>query len=201
MCFMKTKPSALAPFLRSDVQGALLGELYADPSREHTISTLATAVGTSPTTAMREVDRLVEAGYLNDRHIGRSRMVCVNTEHPLYQPISQIVRHSYGALPVLSNLLSGIQGIREALVYGSWAARSVGIPGRDPHDVDVLVVGSIRPRAAARIAAEATDRLGKEVNIHVASIGEWHDRRGFLADVAEKPMVRIDLHHESEVAA
>jgi predicted nucleotidyltransferase len=39
-------------------------------------------------------------------------------------------------------MLATIDGVAEAYIYGSWAARYHGEPGSIPADVDVLVVGT-----------------------------------------------------------
>lgn len=94
--FMKTTPSVVSPLFRSEVQGKILGEIFL--SREaHTISSLAKAVGTSQPTAMREVNRLVAAGYVTDRSVGRARVVKANLSHPLYRPLQEIISYSYRA--------------------------------------------------------------------------------------------------------
>ena len=48
---------------------------------------------------------------------------------------------TYGPAAILPELLARVDGVREAYIYGSWAARYRGEPGTEPRDVDVLVVG------------------------------------------------------------
>lgn len=197
---MKTMPSALAPFLRSETQGAILAELFIGHG-EHTISSLAKTVGTSPPTVMREVDRLVAAGYVTDRHLGRVRIVTANIQHPLYRPLQDIIRYSYGPVPILHDLLERQPGIDQALIFGSWAERASGIPGHDPKDIDVLVIGTMRPRAAAALANKATDLLGKEVNIRVSLPEDWRTKTdGLLREIASRPTIDLHLQDRLEVA-
>lgn len=195
---MKTMPSALAPFLRSETQGMILAEIFMGHG-EHTISSLAKAAGTSPATVMREVDRLVAAGYVTDRHIGRARVVTASTQHPLYRALQEIIGYSYGPVPVLRSVLQAHPDIDQALIFGSWAERASGIPGHDPNDIDVLVIGKMRPRAAAALANQATDLLGKEVNMRVCSREDWETRSdGLLREIARRPT--IDLHVNDRLA-
>ncbi len=191
---MKTMPSALAPFLRSETQGAILAEIFIGHG-EHTISSLAKKVGTSPSTVMREVDRLVESGYATDHHVGRARVVNANPRHPLYKPLREIVRYSYGPVPILHNLLERHPDIHQAFIFGSWAERASGIPGHDPNDIDVMVIGTMRPRAAAALANQASDLIGKEVNIMTVSPNEWRSMNdGLLREIASRPVVDLHLH-------
>lgn len=191
---MKTMPSTLAPFLRSETQGEILAEIFIG-SGEHTITSLARKAGASPATAMREVDRLVEAGYVVDRHIGRARVITANTVHPLYRPLQEIIRYSYGPVPILRDLLKDEPEIHQALIFGSWAERASGIPGHDPNDIDVLVIGALRPRAAAALANTASDLIGREVNIRTVTPDEWRAKTdGLLREIEGRPIVDLHLH-------
>ena len=44
---MKVAPPVLAPLLRSDTQGRILAEVFVDPEREHSVTSLANHAGTS----------------------------------------------------------------------------------------------------------------------------------------------------------
>lgn len=69
--------------------------------------------------------------------------------------------------------LGGVQGV---VVFGSWAARHAGIPGHDPHDLDVLLIGEPSQIAANRAADELGRRLDLPVGLTVVSESEWeHD--------------------------
>lgn len=192
--YMKTMPSAMAPFLRSETQGRLLAEIFFGAG-EHTISSLGQAADTSPATAMREVDRLEASGYVKGRHYGKSRVVTANEQHPLYRPLREIIRYSYGPVPILHDLLEGHPDIDQALIFGSWAERASGIPGHNPNDIDVLAIGAIRPRAAAALANDASELLGKEVNIRVSTLEAWKRQTDGLArEIASRPTVDLHLH-------
>lgn len=192
--FMKVMPSALAPFLRSDTQGVLLAEIFMNDA-EHTISALAKVAETSTATVIREIDRLVAAGYATERHVGRARLIKANTHHPLYRPLKEIISYTYGPVPILQGLLESHPDIDHALIFGSWAERASGVPGHDPNDIDVLAVGKIRPRAAAALANQATDLLSKEVNIRVCSLEDWTARiDGFLREILRRPTIDLRLH-------
>ncbi|HEX3515320.1 MAG TPA: hypothetical protein VHT26_15095 [Trebonia sp.] len=108
------------------------------------------------------------------------------------------------ALPVLTDLLSGIAGVEQAYIYGSWAARYLGEPGPVPPDVDVLVVGPADEDALCDVAREAEDRLGREVKITAISQQYWdapapaesfhlNVAEGLMRHVRESPHVRLGL--------
>jgi predicted nucleotidyltransferase len=182
----------LTPFLRSDAQGAVLAETMLDPTTELTISEIARRAGVLPAVAHREVSRLVDADVLRDRRQGNNRLIRANTEHPLWQPMSQIVVETYGPAPLLRDLLVEVPGIREAYIYGSWASRRVGQPGSPPRDIDVLVVGDPSRTDLLDVADAAQQRLHTEVNIRTVRPEEWATRdQPFLMTVASRPLITL----------
>ncbi|WP_211373999.1 nucleotidyltransferase domain-containing protein [Cellulomonas fimi] len=189
---MKTPPSALAPFVRSDAQGDVLAHVLLHPDREFSIADVQRATGTAAAVAHREVTRLLDAGVLTDRTVGRSRMVRVNPDYPLLRPLTELVTATYGPVPVLKDVLRGIDGVREAYIFGSWAARRAGEAGPTPRDVDVLVVGSA-PRAALADAARAAEQwLSREVNISRVSAAEWDEGTApFVRTVRSRPLTAV----------
>lgn len=190
---MKPSVPLLAPILRSDVQGRLLGELWLHPEKEFTGAEIAARIDTSPATVSRELSRLVEAGYATDRVSGRNRYVRVNAQHPLFGPLSEILVYAYGPLPVLRDVIHRVPGVVEAHLYGSYAARMHGEPGPDPRDLDVLVVGDSVDRAALEDAVDdARTRLRREVNPVVVTPQTWAEASsGFLRQLRARPLVPI----------
>ncbi|MDS0137416.1 MULTISPECIES: ArsR family transcriptional regulator [unclassified Amycolatopsis] len=196
---MKASPSLL-PLLRSRMQGELLALVLLHPEREYSITELARAFGVSATTVLREVERLVGGGILEDRRVGRSRLVKARTDTPLYRPLSDVISVTFGPLPLLAEALSGLAGVREAYIYGSWAARYSGEPGPPPGDVDVLVVGSPDPDALFDLAEGVSRRLDREVNVHRLSPSAWAAESStdpFLTSVRERPLVPLPLAQEA----
>ncbi len=196
---MKVSPSLL-PILRSQLQGELLALLLLHPEREFGITELATDFGVSPTAVLREVARLTEGGILVDRRVGRSRLVRARTDTPLYRPLSDLMSVSFGPMPVLAEALAELVGVREAYIYGSWAARYNGEPGPPPADVDVLVVGEPDPDGLFDLAEDVSRRLRRDVNVHRVSAEAWAAARAddpFLTSVRERPLVSLNLGQEA----
>jgi predicted nucleotidyltransferase len=191
--FVKTLPSALTPFVRSDVSGALLAETLGRPDAEFSLAELARLTGAGTSVVHKEVGRLVSAGVLRDRSVGRNRMVRANQDHPLFALMRDLISATYGPVPVLRELLLAAPGVEAVYIYGSWAARRAGEPGEFPHDIDVLVVGSAPQRELADIARAASERAGIDVNVSRVSLEEWASSSPtpFLATVKDRPMIAI----------
>jgi len=190
---VKNLPAVLAPFIRSDAIGAILSEVFLHPSTDFTLAELARRTGTLPAVVHKEVSRLVDGQVLLDRREGKNRLVHVNQAHPLYAPMGEIIATTYGPVPVLRDLLSGLDGVVEAFIFGSWAARRAGQAGGFPRDIDVMVIGELSVDDLLAVQAEAHEQLGLEVNIHRSSLQDWRDRSDnpFLTEVASRPVVEL----------
>jgi predicted nucleotidyltransferase len=191
---MKPSVPLLAPLLRSDTQGRLLAELYLFPDRERTASQLARDVETSLPTVLRELDRMIPMGFLTERLSGRNRYVRVNAEHPLYRSVAEVVRYAYGPVALLPEILRSVDGVEEAYVYGSWAARLAGEIGSDPRDIDVILIGDPDRRAVFDASERATRQLGRETNIRAVSRSAWDAGDDlFVRTVKERPLAWLEL--------
>ena len=193
---MENGPSWLLPLLRSRVTGALLALLYLHPDRDYSLAEAGKAIGASPKVMSTEADRLVTAGLVREARRGQARLIRAETTGPVSRPLTDLLAVTYGPLPVLGDLLSGVTGVQQAYIYGSWAARYSGEPGPVPRDVDVLVIGTADEDDLYDIAREAENRLGREVNISAISPQYWKapdPADSFMRHVRERPLVRLEL--------
>jgi hypothetical protein len=60
-----------------------------------------------------------------------------NTAHPLYDALRRIILATYGPPAVIADEFDRIAAAEAVVLFGSWAARYVGQPGRAPNDIDV----------------------------------------------------------------
>lgn len=190
---MKPSHSQLTPFVRSDAVGAILAELLGHPDRELSLSELGRRTGVSAPVVHREVSRLVDTDVLLDRYEGRNRLVRANEEHALFTLMRDLISATYGPVPVLRELFDKVEGIDQALIYGSWAARRAGLSGPYPNDIDVLVIGSTPRKLLATIAARAEERLSLPVNVTRLGPDDWSadTPSPFVATLRERPFVDI----------
>lgn len=190
---------ALLPIFRSDAQARILATLLLDPSREASIADLAELGGIRPPNALREVNRLIGAGLLKDRRVGRTRLVSADASSPYHQPLVQILARSFGPVLVIGDELAAVPGIDQALIFGSWARRFLGQAGPQPGDVDVLVIGGPPGRDLRRANARMEDALHIPVQITTVTSHEWAAAEsGFLRDVQTKPSITLDLTESGE---
>jgi DNA-binding transcriptional ArsR family regulator len=193
----------LLPIFRSRQQAELLADMLSDPSREESLTALASRVGIPLASAQREVERAEKAGLVASRRVGKTRLVRANQASPYFEPLAELLVRSFGVPRVLADALADVDSVEDAYVFGSWAARWVGEEGTRPvGDIDLLVLGN-PDRDALYVAAEgAGRRLGREVQVTIRDAG-WLESGSdsFHQTVTSRPMVRLDLQSADDTAA
>jgi predicted nucleotidyltransferase len=188
---MQAPTPPLLPLLRSRLQAELLTLVLLTPGREWSLTELADRAGSSLSSAQREMARAEQAGVVASRRLGNTRLVTA-ADSPLTGALTELLLRSFGPRQVVAEELSGLAGIESAFLFGSWAARYAGQPGRAPADIDVLVIGDPDRDELDEAASRASSRLGREVNVTIRSARWWRGGGdGFHAEVTGRPLVSV----------
>lgn len=187
---MRTQSPAIAPFFRSQVQARLLAALLLSPHGEIGVTELQDRVGASRSGINQELSRLLAAGILERRLVGRAALYRPAEDSPLVEPLRQLVERTVGVEPELRRVLAPIEGIEAAAIYGSWAA---GTSVRPDSDIDVLVIGDADAAALEQAVRQVERLVGRDVNLTSYDRDEWLDRvrrrSGFARTVLDRPRV------------
>ncbi len=188
---MQSPTPQLLPLLRSALQGEILALILLNPEQEWSLTDIATRIGTSVSTAQREVSRAEEAGVVVSRRVGNTRLVRA-LPSPITDPLTELLLRSFGPPQVIAEEFTPVVGIEGLYLVGSWAARYAGTPGRAPADLDVLVIGQPDRDEVDDAAERARHRLGREVDVTIRSEKWWrHGTDGFHTEVTTRPLVPI----------
>ena len=189
------------PILRSQQQGELLARLLGDPELEVSLTDLAGLVEAPVSSVYREIERAETAGLVVSRRIGNTRLVRANTDSPYFSGLSDVLVRAFGPPEVLAEVLTGIDHIDSAYIFGSWAARFQGDSGERPvADIDVLVLGEPDRTELYAAASAAEARLGRLVQVTVRAAGWLQTGEGnFHATVSQRPLVPIELRNDRTV--
>jgi predicted nucleotidyltransferase len=146
----------------------------------------------------REIQRAEQAGLVTTRKVGNTRLVRANTDSPYYAGLAEVLTRAFGVPAVLAEVLSPLQGITEAYVYGSWAARHAGLNGPRPvGDIDVLVLGDPDRDQFYIALSDAEGRLGRPVQATIREPGWLESGTGAFHDtLTSRPMLRLDTSRD-----
>lgn len=191
----KSPSPPLLPILRSQQQAELLALLLGDPELEASVSDLAERTDIPYASVHREIERAEKTGLLTSRRVGRTRLVRANTASTYYDGLSDVLTKAFGVPHLLASVLTGIDGIDQVFIYGSWAARYLGEPGPRPvGDIDVLVLGEPDRDVLFEATSPLETRLGRPVQITIRNARWLETGSGsFHETVTSRPLVEVPL--------
>ena len=155
---MSQSAPGLIPIFGSEGQLRLLGR--SSFTRTGTLAELQQTTGITQQTVSREVNRLLDAGLLHGRRLGRLHLVKPSRASPYFPELSGLLLKALGPRSVLGERLAGVDGIEDAYIFGSWARRYEGEPGAPPGDIDVVIIGE--PNVDA--VYDSTSSAGRPAN-------------------------------------
>lgn len=189
---MYSAAPALLPIFRSDLQARVLGELLLSPEAERTTAELAAIGGASPQAVWRELNRLVEAGLVKERLVGRTRVLRANADDPNFEPLVAILSRTFGPPALVRDAFAHLPGVERVLIHGSWASRYQGVPGPPPHDLDIVVVGAPRGRELRAAITALEERVSMPVQVVTVTPEEWALAESeFLRAVDSRPQTLV----------
>jgi len=179
---------------------SVLGLLYGRPDDSFYLRQVARTVGIASGTVQRELRPLVHAGIVLRVRQGHQVYFQANRGCPVFLELRGLVVKTVTVGEVVQAALAPLRGrILLAFVYGSFAR---GAQQRGS-DMDVLIVGNVRFGEAVAALARAQEKLGREVNPTVYSVGEFRTRlsagQHFLVSVLKGPKIFL-IGGERELA-
>lgn len=106
-----------------------------------TVSECAVISGTAVSTTSLVLDDWQKAGFIKAEMIGPTKRVTIDHEHPLYEPIKELI-HKYGEYlektiqTIQKNKILQSPVVLAVVVYGSFARKDIN----SKSDVDLLIV-------------------------------------------------------------
>ena len=106
-------------------------------------------------------------------------------------PLAELLHITFGPRPVVAEEFREIGGSPQVAIYGSWARRFRGEVGREPADIDVVVIGSVDRDQVYAAAERAQERLQMPVNTTTRSPRSWAEATDPLVMTAKQDAVFV----------
>jgi predicted nucleotidyltransferase len=172
-------------FLFTDRQQRLLAALLLHPERAWSLSDLLEQGGRGHSGTQQFVKNLLEAGLIQEVLDRKRRKFLANTQHPIFPELASICRKTFGVRDVVLNALEPFRcGITEAFIFGSVAKGTEG----PKSDVDIMVIGDVRPSQLLSAQKALEESLGREVHFNVYDKQEWQQLQ------ADDPIISAIAH-------
>ncbi len=174
----------MLPYLvSSKLRRRLLTHYFTHPEEKYYVREMAVLLGLDPGNLSKEFRRLAQDGLFQEERKGKIKFYRLNTGHPLYKELKQIIFKTEGVEGRLKALVNEFPEIERAFIYGSYAKGKE----RAASDIDLVIVGTPeRKRLTSRIR-ELEDELQREINFNVYPPSEFEkkseEKGSFLAQV------------------
>lgn len=181
----------LTQIFSSKVRAALFRILFGFQDNELHMRELEREAGCTIGPIQSELKRLLGLQLVVCRRSGNRLYYRANREHPLYPDIRSMVIKTTGLASALTEQFKDRDDVRVAFVFGSIASGTQ----QAGSDIDLMLIGEIGLRALSGLMAEMRLTLGREINPHVLTVGDFVERRNrgehFIVSVLESPKLFI----------
>jgi predicted nucleotidyltransferase len=100
-------------------------------------------------------------GVLSKRQLGNLSLYKINRKYPLLSELKSTVKKSFGLEMELKKMLEKIKGIKEAVIFGSYAQDKMEMES----DIDILLVGSHNFFETQKVIVSLQKKLDREINV------------------------------------
>lgn len=158
----------LESLITSKTRIKLLLKFFLNPETEGYLRGLATEMGESTNGIRVELDRFTDAGLLEKRDKGNTKVYRANTGHSLFPEIQSIVRKYTGIDNLINGVLSKIGNLESAYVVGDYAR------GVDSGIIDVVIVGDVDRVYLQSLVEKAEKLIERKIRYIVLTEGEYY---------------------------
>jgi len=152
----------------------MLVRFFTNSSATAHLRGLAEEFGESTNAVRLELNNLSKAGYLISKPEGRTIKYSVNTTHPLYLEVRNLVHKYLGLDKIVDTVLRRLGELKYAFIVGDYAV------GKDSGKILLVLVGKINKVYLDRLLQKAENLLRRKIQAEVVSEEEFDLRKGSM---------------------
>jgi predicted nucleotidyltransferase len=175
----------------SKVRIALLSTFFLHPEKSFYLRELERITGEDYKNISTELRNLESIGLLTSTKSGNLKYFHLNPGFLIYSELKSIFFKVRGAPGLLKQVLSDLNDIECAFIYGSFAAGTEN----EKSDIDLMVVGEMPLEDLLKRLREPEKMLGREINPSLFQISEMKtsmkDQDPFIGRVMAEPKVML----------
>jgi len=177
--------------LRSKITIKLLDYYFLNPDAQAYINELARILELDPKNTETKLKELEKEGLLKSEFRGKQRYFFLAKDNPILEHYRQIFLKTHGIEKKLKDMLSGIKGIKEAYLFGSYASNKMD----SSSDIDLLAIGTHSILELQRIISKLQKDTGREFNVTNLSPKEFEikkrDKNHFISNVFKTKTISL----------
>ena len=176
---------------KSKIRRDLLALFFSNTGRKYFLREMERLLRYSAGNIRRELLRLQKDNLFKTQRVGNLLYYSLNQDHPLFEDLKSIVNKTIGVEASLRAVLSSLEGIKLAFIFGSFASKSE----KETSDIDVMIIGEQDISALNERIRELESKLKREINISLYTRKEFGAKKksksGFITDVLKNPKIML----------
>jgi len=162
----------LQKLFSSKVRVSLLNTFFLHPEGSIYLRELERITGEDYKSISNELRNLEGIGLLHSNKSGNMKYFRLNPEFLFFNELKSIFFKAMGAAALLKQVLSDIEGIEFAFIYGSYASGTEN----DKSDIDLIVIGKYKVEGLLKLLRVPEKTLGREINASLYESSEIRKR-------------------------
>ncbi|OGS20507.1 MAG: hypothetical protein A2252_01080 [Elusimicrobia bacterium RIFOXYA2_FULL_39_19] len=158
--------------LRSAITKKLLNYFFINPKEELYINEISKLLGLDKRNLVKKIRELETEGILTVKPKGNLKLYSINEKYHLYKEYKVIFLKTLGLEDKLKNILNKINGIKTALLFGSYVKNTMDTNS----DIDLLVVGEHSILELQKQISIVQKQINREINTVNISSTEYDGR-------------------------
>lgn len=181
----------LKSIFSSKIRVRLLTLFLTNPRSEFYIREIQKITKENFNNIRRELDNLSKAGILISTKRGPLKYFKIETRHPLYADLKNIIYKTQGLGQLIKERFKSDEGIKAAFIYGSIAKDKE----KPCSDIDFMVIGEPNFDKIYEKITRIEQVLHREINVDIISNQEWQARKKkrdpYIADIINNKKIFI----------
>ena len=142
----------------------LLIKFFISQANKGHLNGLATEMGESTNSIRKELNHLYDAGYLDKQKNNNKVVYNVNTKHPLYETLRQVVMKHLGLDEIVETVVNKMGGVKKIILVGDYAR------GFDSGRIEVFLLGNdLNTEYIEQLAPKIESVIDRQVSFYLTS--------------------------------
>lgn len=162
----------LETLITSKTRIRILVKFFINVANNGYLRGLAEELNESTNSIRKELNNLLEAGYLERESVNNKIIYRANSKHPLFGVLQKIIRQHIGIDAMVEMILNRIGNIEKVIVIGDYAN------GKDTGVIEVILVGSdLNSQYIDQLAIKIESEIKRKIKFY---INEAHNGEGLV---------------------
>ena len=162
----------LETLITSKTRIRILVKFFINVANNGYLRGLAEELNESTNSIRKELNNLLEAGYLERESVNNKIIYRANSKHPLFGVLQKIIRQHIGIDAMVEMILNRIGNIEKVIVIGDYAN------GKDTGVIEVILVGSdLNSQYIDQLAIKIESEIKRKIKFY---INEVHNGKGLV---------------------